>query len=111
MSISGSQERSASRSLTASQSHCSSLLFLATAILVAKGGTIVGPTLALLGQYLPGYTVTPAGSVLVLGYGFVVGGLLGWTFAVLRNTVLLFYIAIVRRRAEWGLLRRFLEFV
>ena len=87
------------------------LLFLATAILVAKGGTIVGPTLALLGQYLPGYTVTPAGSVLGLGYGFVVGGLLGWTFAVLRNTVLLFYIAIVRRRAEWGLLRRFLEFV
>jgi hypothetical protein len=55
--------------------------------------------------------VTPAGSVLGLGYGFVVGGLLGWTFAVLRNTVLLFYVAIVRRRAEWGLLRRFLEFV
>jgi protoporphyrinogen oxidase len=87
------------------------LLFLATAILVAKGGVVVGPTLALLGQYLPGYTVTPAGSVLGLGYGFVAGWLLGWTFAVLRNTVLLFYIAIVRRRAEWSLLRRFLEFV
>jgi len=87
------------------------LLFLATAILVLKGGPVVGPTLALLGQYFPGYTVTPIGSLLGAAYGFLGGWLLGWTFAFLRNAVLLVYIAAIRRRAEWGLLRRFLEFV
>ena len=86
-------------------------LFLATILLVLKGGPVVGPTLGLLGQYFPGYTVSPSGALLGLLYGFVAGGALGWTFAVLRNTVLLLYIAIVRRRVELGLLRRFLEFV
>ena len=86
-------------------------LFLATMALVLKGGAVVGPTLGLLGQYFPGYTVTPSGAVLGLLYGFAVGGLLGWTFALLRNTTILLYIAIVRRRVELGLLRRFLEFV
>jgi protoporphyrinogen oxidase len=87
------------------------LLFVATMLLVLKGGPVVGPTLGLLGQYFPGYTVTPLGGVLGLLYGFVAGGALGWTFALLRNTVLLLYIAIVRRRIERDLLRRFLEFV
>jgi len=86
-------------------------LFVATLVLVLKGGPVVGPTLGLLGQYFPGYTVTPPGAVLGLLYGFAAGGLLGWTFAALRNTTLLLYIAIVRRRVELGLLRRFLEFV
>ncbi len=86
------------------------LLFLATAILALKGGPVVGPMLGLLGHYL-GYNVTPAGALLGLAYDFVVGWLLGWTFALLRNAVLLFYIAIVRRCAEFSLLRRFLEFV
>ena len=87
------------------------LLFVATMLLVLKGGPVVGPTLGLLGQYFPGYTVTPLGGVLGLLYGFVAGGALGWTFALLRNTVLLLYIAVVRRRVERDLLRRFLEFV
>jgi len=87
------------------------VLFLATGILVLKGGAAVGPTLGLLGNYLPGYSVTAWGSLLGLAYGFVGGWLMGWTFAVLRNSVLLLYIAVIRRRAELGLLRRFLEFV
>ena len=87
------------------------VLFLATAILLVRGGPVVGPTLSLLGQYLPGYTVTSVGSLLGLIYGFTVGWVLGWSFALLRNTVLLLYITIIRRRAELGLLRRFLEFV
>ena len=71
----------------------------------------MGPTLGLLGHYFPGYTVSTSGAVLGLLYGFVAGGALGWTFALLRNTVLLLYVAIIRRRVEMGLLRRFLEFV
>jgi len=86
-------------------------LFLATILLVLKGGAVVGPTLGLLGQYFPGYTVSPSGALLGLLYGVVAGGALGWTFALVRNTVLLLYVAIVRRRVELGLLRRFLEFV
>jgi protoporphyrinogen oxidase len=86
-------------------------LFLATALLVLKGGAVVGPTLGLLSQYFPGYSVSPAGALLGLLYGFLAGGALGWSFALLRNTVLLLYVAIVRRRIELGLLRRFLEFV
>src|SRR5213594_1509531 len=38
------------------------LLFLATIILVLKGGWVVGPNLQLLSQYFPGYSVTPSGS-------------------------------------------------
>ena len=86
-------------------------LFLATMLLVLKGGAVVGPTLGLLGHYFPGYTVSAPGAFLGLLYGFVTGGALGWTFALLRNSVMLLYVAIVRRRVEWGLLRRFLEFV
>ena len=37
-------------------------LFLTTIFLVLKGGPVVGPHLGLLGQFLPGYAVTVAGS-------------------------------------------------
>lgn len=56
-------------------------LFLATNILVLKGGPVVGPHLGLLGIYLPGYQVTFVGSLIgfvymfVFGYGF--GRLIG----------------------------------
>lgn len=51
-------------------------LFIATNVLVVRGGPIVGPHLALLGNFLPGYRVTFVGSLIgfvylfVLGYGF-----------------------------------------
>jgi protoporphyrinogen oxidase len=86
------------------------LLFLATLVLVLKGGTIVGPTLGLLGQYFPGYTVTGAGSVLGLLYGFVSGYVVGWAFAFLRNATVFLYMAVVHRRAELQALRRLLDY-
>ena len=61
------------------------LLFLATIILVLKGGGAVGPNLQLLSQYFPGYSVTLSGSVLGLGYGFVSGFVAGGGFAFLRT--------------------------
>jgi hypothetical protein len=51
-------------------------LFIATNFLVVRGGPVVGPHLALLGNFLPGYSVTFVGSLVgfvyffVLGYGF-----------------------------------------
>ncbi len=64
------------------------IVCLATLFLVVKGGATLGRTSALLGQYFPGYTVTPPGSLLGLAYGFAAGFAVGWTFAVFRNATL-----------------------
>ena len=48
-------------------------IFLATVILVIKGGPDVGQHLGLLRAYFPGYRVTWPGSLVGLVYGFVVG--------------------------------------
>lgn len=61
------------------------LLFLATNILILKGGDPVGPHLALLGQVFIGYTVTFIGSLIGFGYAFVTGVVLGYVGARLYN--------------------------
>lgn len=86
------------------------LVFLATIALVFKGGDVVGPNLQLLSQYFPGYSVTAAGSLLGLAYGFVTGFLGGWSFAFVRNAVVFLTMALFYRRAEWELLRRLFEY-
>ena len=60
-------------------------LFVATNWLVLKGGEVVGPHLALLGQFLPGYEVTFAGSVIGLAYGFTGGFAVGYLVSALYN--------------------------
>jgi protoporphyrinogen oxidase len=85
-------------------------LFLATLALVLKGGSVVGPTLSLLRQYFPGYRVSAAGSLVGFIYGSVVGFACGWSFAFLRNAVLFLYVARAYRKAQRGLLRRFLDY-
>jgi hypothetical protein len=60
-------------------------LFVATNWLIIKGGEVVGPHLALLGQFLPGYEVTFLGSVIGLAYGLVVGFVLGYGVSALYN--------------------------
>jgi len=62
-------------------------LFTMTAWLVIKDGIVVGPHLALLGQYLPGYSVTWGGSLVGLFYGAVIGGIGGWLIAAIYNGV------------------------
>ena len=87
------------------------LLFLATIILVLKGGAVVGPNLQLLEQYLPGYSVTLSGSLLGLGYGFVTGFTGGWSFAFLRNVTVFLSLAVMQHRAERVLLKKLLEYI
>lgn len=48
-------------------------LFVATNVLVLKGGDVVGPNLGLLGVYLPGYSVSFVGSLIGFVYMFVIG--------------------------------------
>lgn len=60
-------------------------LFLATLILVLKGGPDVGAHLGLLGNYFPGYRVTVVGSFIGLIYGFVIGYGLGRLVGAVYN--------------------------
>jgi protoporphyrinogen oxidase len=87
------------------------LLFLATLVIVLKGGPVVGPTLGLLNQYFPGYTVTFSGSIIGFVYAFVSGFTVGWGFAMFRNIIVFLYTVLIQRRAERLLLRNFLEYV
>lgn len=60
-------------------------LLLATVWLLIRGGPEIGPTLGLLGNYFPGYSVTWPGSVIGFGYGALVGSAVGWSLARLYN--------------------------
>ena len=75
-------------------------VFLATAILLLKGGPVVGPTLSLLSQYLIGYSVSWRGALvgLIEGgiVGFVLGSLTGWSWNWMHRV----YAYLVRRKAE-----------
>lgn len=71
---------------------CTSALVLwaGTAVLLVKGappGIAVGPHLALLAHYLPGYSVTWPGSVIGVAYGFILGAALGILIAAVWNLV------------------------
>jgi hypothetical protein len=52
-------------------------VFVATNWLILKGGRVVGPHLALLGQFFIGYRVTFAGSFIGFLWAFAVGFLVG----------------------------------
>jgi len=62
-------------------------LFVATAWLVLRGGTVVGPHLGLLANYLPGYTVTWTGAIVGLAYGALLGAAAGGATAWVYNRV------------------------
>jgi hypothetical protein len=60
-------------------------LFLATLILVIKGGPNPGPHLQLLRIYFPGYRVTMLGSLIGFVYAFVFGYALGRLIGMVYN--------------------------
>jgi hypothetical protein len=87
------------------------VLFVATLVLVLKGGPSVGPNLQLLGHFFPGYRVSLGGSFVGLLYGFLIGFICGWSFAFLRNASVFLYVTTVQRRVERRMLRRIFEYV
>ena len=78
---------------------CGILVFAATIFLILKGGPVVGPNLALMGQFFFGYTVSAQGAVVGLAYGFVLGFILGWLIAFFRNSLVSAYLRVLKTRA------------
>lgn len=62
-------------------------LFIATIVLVIKGGPNVGEHLSLLSIYFPGYRVTWPGAFLGFMYAFVIGYALGRLVGTVYNWV------------------------
>jgi len=60
-------------------------LFLATNVLVIRGGPNVGQHLSLLRAFFPGYTVSFVGSLVGFVYAFVVGYALGRLVGAVYN--------------------------
>ena len=63
-------------------------LFVATNILILRGGPVVGPHLSLLGIYFPGYSVSFVGSLIGFVYAFVLGYAIGRTIGTIYNKLI-----------------------
>ena len=74
--------------------------FLATAILLLRGGDPLGPTLSLLGNYLFGYEVSWPGALLGALEAGLIGFGVGFAMAKLINLLLMFYETSIRRQLQ-----------
>ena len=63
------------------------IVFVATNWLVLKGGPVVGPNLALLGQFFLGYRVTFLGSLVGAAWAFVYGAAAGYAVSRIYNAL------------------------
>ena len=72
------------------------VLFMATVWLLIIGPTgdseHVGPTLGLLANFFPGYSVTWSGSVVGLFYGALSGAVAGFVLAFIYNLIVAFRV-------------------
>jgi hypothetical protein len=78
-------------------------LLLATLFLVLRDGPGAGPTLWLLANVFPLYEVSIGGSFIGFIYAFVVGFVMGWGFASIRNISILLSLAALERRVKMEL--------
>ena len=85
------------------------VIFLATNILILKGGDTVGPNLALLSQYFIGFEITFKGSLIGLFYGLVSGFILGWLIAAIRNTVVNVYLHIIKLKNNMSAVNDYID--
>jgi hypothetical protein len=79
------------------------VVFALTAAILVKGappGDPVGPNLAHLAFYFPGYSVSAAGSLVGAAYGCAVGAASGFIVATLWNLAHELVLALIRVRAN-----------
>jgi hypothetical protein len=80
---------------------CALGLWAATAVLLVKGappGVHVGTHLALLANYMPGYSVSWPGSVFGVVYGFLIGAVLGAAVGAVWNLAHHIYLMLMITR-------------
>jgi tetrahydromethanopterin S-methyltransferase subunit G len=75
-------------------------IFIVTNFLIFKGGDHIGQNLFLLSQYFTGYEITYTGSLIGAFYGLLVGFVLGWLIALLRNTIIRVYLHILKLKSS-----------
>ena len=87
------------------------LLFLATAVLILRGGPVVGPNLLLLSNYFPGFSVDWPGAVIGFLWAAAAGFVVGWLVAFLRNLLLALYLFLIKARTEMAQYGDFLDHI
>ena len=85
------------------------IIFLATNILILKGGSEIGPNLALLSQYFIGYEVTFGGSLIGLAYGLLAGFIFGWLIASLRNIIVAIYLHLLKIKRNISAVNEYID--
>ena len=78
------------------------VVFVATNWLILRGGPAVGPHLALLGQFFPGYEVTFVGSLIGFAWAFAYGFVSGYAVSALYNRIVLLRARKARRGETVG---------
>jgi hypothetical protein len=84
---------------------CAFSLWAASVILLVKGappGISVGPHLALLTNFLPGFSVSWSGSFVGLLYGFLIGVVLGGLIGLVWNVVHHIYLVLFVTRRHFA---------
>jgi len=79
-------------------------LLLATYVLLVWGapaGVPIGPNLAGLSTFLPGYHVSWEGGVVGMFYGSVIAGVFGLIFAAIWNFTHIVALGLIALRALW----------
>ena len=87
------------------------LIFILTLFQVFLAGGSPRPNLALLSNFVPGYTVTFMGAVAGLLGLFILGFIAGSSIAYLRNLAVLLSARVIHRDIELYHLRRFFDFI
>lgn len=85
------------------------VIFLATILLILKGGDVVGPNLALLSQYFIGYEVTLYGSLIGFVYGLMSGFVIGFLIASLRNFIVRAYLHLLRLKSSFAAVNDYID--
>ena len=70
-----------------------------------------GPPLELLAQYFYGYTVTWAGALVALFWGGMIGFVLGWFAALVRNLTISIAVFVFKTRANLKQTADFLDHI
>jgi protoporphyrinogen oxidase len=87
------------------------LTFIVTLLLFIRDGGAGGTHLALLSNFIPGFTVTVSGAMMILPRLFLLGFIFGSGFAYLRNLAVYLGARIIHRDIELYRLKRLFDFV